>query len=439
MKNKCRNLKSNRGITLIALVITIVILLILAGISIAILTGENGIITQSTYSKVEARAGAVQEARDLWKTNQKADKLEGTKTSQSLKELINDLVNQKLLTEDEKDIILGNVEKGIEATGQVTIGSRTIVFDEEDILESPDLSSIVKIGDLVDYHPQTASTTYFFPKQYTGRSVSQNAPYYDLSPWRVFRICGDSVELISQRASPYDVTLRASLGYNNCVYLLNDCCNTLYGNPDIGATARSVRIEDFEELLDPEVWDFRSYRDGSVKLQYGDSLVYGAAYFPFQWSQEKTEKSKIDEKVIIGKLGKSEQIELTTKLHTLATNSIEAQMTYWFRSSRDLKGGFREADTRDPSQRGEFYYRALCRDNYYDYFVASRYVKPSSPVDFGIFIVTSGTVSGTNLFLSNTSNSEPHAPFRPIVMLPGDKLDISSGYDAESGWKVLTR
>lgn len=34
-------LKRNKGITLIALVVTIIVLLILAGISIAMLTGEN--------------------------------------------------------------------------------------------------------------------------------------------------------------------------------------------------------------------------------------------------------------------------------------------------------------------------------------------------------------------------------------------------------------
>ena len=36
----------NKGITLIALVITIIVLLILAGISIASLTGENGILKE---------------------------------------------------------------------------------------------------------------------------------------------------------------------------------------------------------------------------------------------------------------------------------------------------------------------------------------------------------------------------------------------------------
>lgn len=39
---------NNKGITLIALVITIIILLILAGITIGLVTGENGILAQAT-------------------------------------------------------------------------------------------------------------------------------------------------------------------------------------------------------------------------------------------------------------------------------------------------------------------------------------------------------------------------------------------------------
>ncbi len=47
------NNKRNNGITLIALVITIIVLLILAGISIATLTGENGIITRMNQAQEE--------------------------------------------------------------------------------------------------------------------------------------------------------------------------------------------------------------------------------------------------------------------------------------------------------------------------------------------------------------------------------------------------
>ena len=45
--------QKNQGITLIALVITIIVLLILAGVSIAMLTGENGILTQAQRAKKE--------------------------------------------------------------------------------------------------------------------------------------------------------------------------------------------------------------------------------------------------------------------------------------------------------------------------------------------------------------------------------------------------
>ena len=41
-------MKNQKGITLIALVITIIVLLILAGVTIAMLTGENGILNKAT-------------------------------------------------------------------------------------------------------------------------------------------------------------------------------------------------------------------------------------------------------------------------------------------------------------------------------------------------------------------------------------------------------
>ena len=44
-------MKDNKGITLIALVITIIVLLILAGVSIAMLTGENGLLNRANESK----------------------------------------------------------------------------------------------------------------------------------------------------------------------------------------------------------------------------------------------------------------------------------------------------------------------------------------------------------------------------------------------------
>ena len=57
--------KSAKGITLIALVITIIVLLILAGVSIATLTGENGILTRANDAKTQNQAGEEKEAIGL--------------------------------------------------------------------------------------------------------------------------------------------------------------------------------------------------------------------------------------------------------------------------------------------------------------------------------------------------------------------------------------
>ena len=51
--------KKEKGITLIALVITIIVLLILAGVSISMLTGENGILTQAQTAKEETEKESV--------------------------------------------------------------------------------------------------------------------------------------------------------------------------------------------------------------------------------------------------------------------------------------------------------------------------------------------------------------------------------------------
>ena len=47
-------LKSKKGITLVALVVTIVVLLILAGVSINLVLGDNGIISKAQEGKTKS-------------------------------------------------------------------------------------------------------------------------------------------------------------------------------------------------------------------------------------------------------------------------------------------------------------------------------------------------------------------------------------------------
>ena len=55
-----------KGITLIALIITIIVLLILAGITISLLTGENGLLNKANESKIITDETSVLEAAILY-------------------------------------------------------------------------------------------------------------------------------------------------------------------------------------------------------------------------------------------------------------------------------------------------------------------------------------------------------------------------------------
>ncbi len=66
MKDEIKNIaKNTKGITLIALVITIIVLLILAGVSIAMLTGENGIMNNAKEAKTQTEYKSAEEKVNL--------------------------------------------------------------------------------------------------------------------------------------------------------------------------------------------------------------------------------------------------------------------------------------------------------------------------------------------------------------------------------------
>ena len=54
-------IRKEKGITLIALVITIIVLLILAGVSIATLTGANGLLTRANQAREETEMAQLEE------------------------------------------------------------------------------------------------------------------------------------------------------------------------------------------------------------------------------------------------------------------------------------------------------------------------------------------------------------------------------------------
>lgn len=58
-------LKGQKGITLVALVITIIVLIILAGVSIALLVDQDGIVNKAKDAKTNYQTAAGEEANTI--------------------------------------------------------------------------------------------------------------------------------------------------------------------------------------------------------------------------------------------------------------------------------------------------------------------------------------------------------------------------------------
>ena len=67
-------MKKDKGITLIALIVMIIVLLILAGVSIVMLTSDNGIIKQAIQAKERTEISSEREAIELILINREMDK-----------------------------------------------------------------------------------------------------------------------------------------------------------------------------------------------------------------------------------------------------------------------------------------------------------------------------------------------------------------------------
>ena len=122
----------NNGITLIALVITIIILLILAGISIAMLTGDNGILNKATTAKEETTKASAEEKVKIavvgsYNTEGKINKTELKKNLDNVEGIDKTTTNIKSLPStvicDGYEVeITGSLEGGLEI-GKIVTGS----------------------------------------------------------------------------------------------------------------------------------------------------------------------------------------------------------------------------------------------------------------------------------------------------------------------------
>ena len=109
--------KRNDGITLIALVITIIVLLILAGISIGAITGDNGIINQAQNAKNDTEYSQWEEQIDFAIID-----AENKHKKPTMDDVIEELINKDIISDETK------VDK---ATGAITTNEPSYIIEDK--------------------------------------------------------------------------------------------------------------------------------------------------------------------------------------------------------------------------------------------------------------------------------------------------------------------
>ncbi len=222
--------KSNKGITLIALIITIIVLLILAAVAIAAIKGD-GIIAHAKNAKTDYT---------------KAQK-------------------------NEQDVLSGYELMLAQETGNAWKQEGTAVTK----INSDGTKTQLKIGDYVAYNEGSFTHT---PVVANGAGTSQTGvtslatkelTTEDLK-WKVLGVNDKGeLELISADPTTQKLYLANAEGYLNAEDNLNNFCYDLYGHGQYATGARSLKVEDIDKLAK---YDKTTYSGYGEKWQYkGDS------------------------------------------------------------------------------------------------------------------------------------------------------------------------
>ena len=226
--------KEMKGITLVALVVTIVVLLILAGVSINLVLGNNGIIAKAKDAE--------------------------TKSAEASQ---NDLKGMNALTEEMNN----------------ALGEKPKV----------DLSKY-EIGDYVNYTYDKAEN-YVLTSATCGSSSNptDGIPQTTGLKWRILNIdeIKGTVDLISINSTWTDVFFSGALGYNNGPYLMNAICESQYSNRALNVKARNISLLDMEKhLTTAGIATRNGYSNG---VQYGKTKTYTEdnSWYPSLYAGQK--------------------------------------------------------------------------------------------------------------------------------------------------------
>ncbi len=378
--------KGNEGITLVALVVTIVVLLILAGISLNLVLGQNGIISRA------------QEARD--------------KTAQAK---VNTEKAINTLTDEMEAYVKGN-EGGSGNNGGNNGGTPA------------DLSKY-NIGDEVAYTYDTVSGGYSLTAAQSGYTSDQTVAQSSTTlKWKIINKdeSTGTIDIVSAEPTSNTVYFRGALGYNNGVYLINDICEKLYSNTAKGIKARSINLEDMEKHLTDAGFTARNAYSNSVT--YGTPKTYTSSkQYPKLYASQigagitSTSVTKPDIVKTVDPYKESSKGYTTPTAETSDTagdSGLTVTQTYYNIPINEANYGAAAA--------------ILANSNWF--WVASRYVNTnSSGARFGLRRAYTD-VGGNSMFYSDGSTNNLNYRLRPLVSLSSSVL--TGEKDTNGAWTI---
>ena len=290
----------------------------------------------------------------------------------------------------------------------------------------------LRVGDYVNYIP-TGAQSYYIPESYLG--VAQTL-YKENLEWRVLDIKDDGyVELISTTANT-NINMKVARGYNNMVYVLNDVAKELYSNNSIGAIARSIKVEDVIDKINP------GYDYVQKFLTYGEYLKaytqYGSMQVPSIWKKEIGTNNSIDGVNNNGTLGRSEQNELIYE-DLVTVNSYMTYTNMYFNLNADVKNNMKTVETKNSLNDSEIYYNLLVKTSgdVKAYTFATRLIFNSggSNPSLGFGYNWGNGIYGVGMSYELINSTIKLYPMRMIVKLPKSAINIQVGTGNKGdGW-----
>ena len=373
--------KGNEGITLVALVVTIVVLLILAGISLNLVLGQNGIISRAQDARNQTAEG---------KTN----------TEKAINALTDEM--EAYVKENEG----GNGGNGTPA----------------------DLSKY-NIGDEVAYTYDVVSGGYTLTAAQSGYRSDQTVAQSSATlKWKIINKdeSTGTIDIVSAEPTSNSVYFQEALGYNNGVYLINDICEKLYSNTAKGIKARSINLEDMEKHLTDAGFTARNAYKNAVT--YGTPKTYTSSkQYPKLYASQigagitSTSVTKPDIVKTIDPYKESSKGYTTPTAETSDTagdSGLTVTQTYYYIPINEANYGAAAA--------------ILANSNYY--WVASRYVSTnSSNARFGLRFANT-YMRGNIMFYSDGYSTYGNYRLRPLVSLSSSVL--TGEKDTNGAWTI---